>query len=200
MPIPLKIKLKIIFSLNNGYSNQQTVIVEKSKSETMLHIILKLLALLYFYKTSHQLILEPKFRYRGFKPDLVAFKQPEVPQEVNPEIDIWIECKEVKISKLQTLARYLSSSRICWFHLNHIMSRKLEGFTESMNVELIGVELNNKNQSLLERSLLTQSPVWSIEDYEHSHLTIATLNWRIDIRFHIINSHGSNKKKGKKGK
>ncbi len=197
MPIPLKIKLKIIFSLNNGYYNQQTVIVEKSKSETMLHIILKLLALLYFYKSSHQLILEPKFRYRGFKPDLVAFKNPEIPQEVNPEIDIWIECKEVKIAKLQTLARYLSSSRICWFHLNHIMSRKLEGFLESTNVEQIGVDMNNKNQSLLERSLLTQSPVWSIEDYEHSHLTIATLNSQIDIQFHIINSHGSNEKKGK---
>jgi len=200
LSIPLKISLKIIFSLNNGYSNQHTVIVEKNKSETMLHIILKLLALLYFYKSNHQLILEPNFRYRGFKPDLVAFKNPENPQDENPEIDIWIECKKVKISKLKTLSRYLPSSRIYWFHVNHVVSRKIEKLMDSTHVELIDVNLNKNNLALLERSLLTQTPIWHVLFYEHSNMTIDVLNKRLKIKYQNLSSLVSIEKKKEKGR
>ncbi|PWI48685.1 hypothetical protein CEE45_05595 [Candidatus Heimdallarchaeota archaeon B3_Heim] len=189
MPIPLKINLKIEYSLDNGCVNRQTVILIKKKTESTLHITLKLLAYLYFYKMNRKLIIEPKFRYRRFKPDLVAFRNPEIPHEMKPEIDIWIECKKVKLSKLMKLARSLPSTKIYWFHLNHYIKRKLKtkAFSDSTNVKLIGVTLNRMNQTFVERSLLSQHPIWRVQQTKNSQLQISILNSKIDVDFQAIN-------------
>ncbi len=191
MSVPLNIKLKIKFSLENGYSNRQSVIVQKGKSESLTHIILKLFAFLYFYKSNQELIIEPRFRYRRFKPDLIAFKNPEIPQEMNSDIDIWIECKKVKISKLKKLARYLPTSKIYWFHLNHNITRKMKPILDSKNVELVEVRMRRKDQTRLENSLLNHSPIWNVKQYEPSQVIISTLNNEINVEFQVINSLSS---------
>ncbi len=186
MSIPLKLKIRLEFFLNNGLTHQEVVIMEKGKTESLLHIVLKLLAFLYFYKTQKRLIIEPSFRYRDFKPDLVSFKKPENPREVTSEVDIWIECKKVKISKLSTLVRYLPSASIYWFHLSQIITRKMKNEEVPPKVKLIGIEITKKDLALLESSILTQSPSWSVHRYEHSQFIIDTLHSEIHIKFQNI--------------
>jgi hypothetical protein len=189
--VPLKIKLKLKFSTENGSFNRQSLIVHKAKSESVTHIILKLFAFIYFYKSHQELIIEPRFRFRGFKPDLVAFKNPEIPQEVKPDIDIWIECKKVKISKLKKLARYLPTATIYWFHHNHHLSPKTESILTSRNIELVETKMTRKDQSFLENTLLTQFPLWKVKSYEHSQVIIGTLDKEIMVEYQIINSPSS---------
>ena len=186
--VPLKIKLKIDFSLENDYSNQNSLIIQKGKFESMTHIILKLLAFLYFYKSNRELIIEPKFRFRGFRPDLVAFKNPEIPNEITPDIDTWIECKKVKISKLKKLARYLPTSHIYWFHLNHYITKKMATILDSKNVKLVEVQMTQKDLSQLGNSLLKQSPTWNVEQSKDSQMIIGILDHEFIIEFHVIKS------------
>lgn len=122
-------------------------------------------------------------RVRGFRPDLVSYRPSEIPSEVEPEVDLWIECKKVKISKLKTLAQYLPFSQIYWFHLDHMLRKKridLEGLSE---IEIIGVNITKRDLAILENSLITQSPIWNVKQDGGSNITITTLNSEICIEF-----------------
>ena len=122
------------------------------------------------------LIIEPSFRYRRYKPDLIAFKEPEIPHGLQPDVHIWVECKKVKISKLKKIGRYLPSSEIYWFHsystlLKIVNTKKVVLPT---NIQLIGVEMDRKIRLHLESSILKQQIFWKITKITKKRLEITT--------------------------
>ena len=188
MSIPLKLDIKLENTLNDGTIEYRHLILRKGKLESIYHILLKLLAYIYFLNRDVNLIIEPSFLYRRYKPDLIAFRVPEIPHETEPEVNIWVECKKVKSSKLKKLSRYLPSSEIYWFHtyptLLKVIKTKKVAF--STNIHLIGIELNHKNRLHLENSLLKQKLVWKILQITDERLEITIQGKASEIHFILL--------------
>ncbi len=175
-----QISRKITVTLEREYESREIevrqLILRKGRSETSLHVVLKLLAYLYFWNSS--LIIEPKFRFRKYKPDLISFRTPEIPVETNFDINQWVECKHVKIEKLIKLGRILPHSDIFWFHkfdilrhnLNNILSKRKWNLTS--NIHLIGVKIKRGIWDMLQSSLFVNPPNWKFIRFEKEVISI----------------------------
>jgi hypothetical protein len=197
--IPLKLDIKLENALNNGTIDYRHLILRKGKLESTYHILLKLIAYIYFLNRDIDLIIEPTFRYRRYKPDLIAFKEPEIPHEIHPDVYLWVECKKVKISKLKKIGRYLPSSEIYWFHTYSTLLKivKTKKVVLPTNIHLIGVETETKNRLHLENSLLKQQIIWKIIKITNKRLVISSRNFTSTIHYHPILYSSPNKRREK---
>ncbi|MHA2504213.1 MAG: hypothetical protein ACXAE3_15245 [Candidatus Kariarchaeaceae archaeon] len=131
-----------VFSLRVTYEGEQRrLVLRKGPQETHLHILLKVLAYLFFW--NRDLTIEPSFRHHGYRPDLLAMRPHPDPKIVEDEIDLWVECKQVKLAKLDDLVRYCNAP-IYWFHtLRHlkraVLPRSLKKFKRLSKVVMIGI-------------------------------------------------------------
>lgn len=93
------------YTFNFGHEKQ---VMTKGYYETREHLVLKVLAYLYFNKT-------PKIETRitksyKYKPDLVI--------DEDGQVKLWVECGKVSIKKLKKISRDFSSARIYVFRQN----------------------------------------------------------------------------------
>lgn len=159
-----------------GKKESRRLILRKNQFETTLHIILKVLAYIYFWEK--ELIIEPSFRLRRYRPDLIAWKKEEIPSEDLLIPALWVECKKVKIEKLIKLARALPSSSIIWIHvLNHLTKvnssfQDKQKYKIPFNVKLIGINASTYTWDCLSDSISSKNPHWEIIRYDTNSLKI----------------------------
>ncbi|MFX1513580.1 MAG: hypothetical protein ACFFCQ_13430 [Promethearchaeota archaeon] len=184
--IPRNIKISIERDSGNNQFETRQLILRKGKSETALHIILELLAYLYFW--NFELLIEPQFRYRKYRPDLISFKEPEIPLETEREVNLWIECKKVKLRKLIKLGRTLPYSNIFWFQKFEILNRNLNNvfskrkYPLPTNIHLIGIKLNNETWNILQSSLFIKHPSWKFIRQEKEIILFSCENLKIPLK------------------
>ncbi|MFX1253511.1 MAG: hypothetical protein ACFFCZ_18015 [Promethearchaeota archaeon] len=157
MKIPKKISITIEKEIEPNTVETHQLILRKGQSESSLHVLLKLLAYIYFWDIENELIIEPR-KFHRYRPDLISWRQPEIPTQVELVPDLWIECKHVKINKLIKLGREFSNSKIYWFHKFKYFERRKEELPQ--NVYLIGVEAASNVWDLLKDSLFFKGPYW----------------------------------------
>ena len=139
---------------------QEKLFLYKGKTESALHIILKLLAYLYFWPSRKKLIIEPNLKFHKYKPDLISYRDPELPTSTEREIDVWVECKKVHIKKIMKLGRFFPHCDVYWFHKKSYFdslevkfnSRKWKNLPPNTN--LIGVMLEPDDWNSFENSVL----------------------------------------------
>lgn len=173
--LPLKITLKIKYKEKSKSIDFRRVILHKKLNESKLHIVLKILAYLYFWEK--KLIIEPSYRFRGYRPDLIVLKRGELPHNNNLTPEYWIECKKAKYKKMVALGRYLSTCQIFWFHKMEILQQMTEIVLQKKknklpsNVQLIGARISplqwnylveniNKKQQGLEVTRIGQNDIF----------------------------------------
>ena len=122
--LPLKILISVYYTKSTDKTEKRNLILSKRKLESSTHLILKFLSYLYYF--DQNVVIEPSFRFRGFRADLLSWKDSEIPQNRQKEPDLWIECKKVRFNKLQKLAHALPTSRIVWFHDYSVLNRIIE--------------------------------------------------------------------------
>ncbi|MFW9996818.1 MAG: hypothetical protein ACFFD4_32550 [Candidatus Odinarchaeota archaeon] len=164
--IPLNIVVMLEKECENQATESRQLILRKNRSETLLHIVLKILAYIYFWDHKEDLVVEPGYRFRRFKPDLISFRESEIPGISEPRaVDTWIECKNVKIDKLLKLSRYLPNCGIYWFNTVNFFQQFLDTFRKKKlkiksNVHLIGVKIEPKFLEQLYSSLYSRKVSW----------------------------------------
>lgn len=153
------------------------IILRKGRMESKLHIVLKVLAYCYFWERN--LTIEPRFRLKRYKPDLISWRKPEIPTKEELIPDLWIECKHVKLKKLIKLSRVLPLSTIVWIHTMQSLTRTIEKIQSkgdknqlASNIQLIGIETENKNWKSLEESVNTQLLQWEINELANNSMVI----------------------------
>ncbi len=172
------------------------IVLRKGRMESKFHIILKILAYCYFW--DRNLIVEPRFRFNRYKPDLISWKKSEIPTKDELIPDLWIECKAVKIKKLIKLSQALPLSTVVWIHFLQPLSRtikiiqsKKKKYKLASNIQLIGVETSNKNQISLGESIDADYLQWKITQQARGSIEIYIRGWRSDpisIHFHVLST------------
>jgi len=182
--LPLKISLKISFKEGHKSLDSRKIILHKKLKESKLHIVLKVLSYLYFWEK--RLVLEPTIRFRKYRPDLIALKKGELPHLNDLTPEIWIECKKVKIKKLITLGRYLSSCQIIWFHkmefLNQIKRYSLikKKYKLPANVQLIGVKISSLTWNYLLENIPKKQQILVVTRLNQNNMLITFANQKVD--------------------
>ncbi|MBD3254167.1 MAG: hypothetical protein GF383_03700 [Candidatus Lokiarchaeota archaeon] len=168
--IPYSFSINLIMDSRRIQTEGRTLYLRKGKTETFLHILLKILAYCYFWDEEEQLIIEPDFRYRKFKPDLISFSQSRIPKRLEREIDLWVECKKVSIKKLIKLSRGLPHSRIYWVQEEKMLTRilktsKLRNKLKKLsNVNLLSIRTHDVSLRPLALELGMQNPTWKLQE------------------------------------
>lgn len=194
-PLSRKLSFKLFWESSvTGKLESRQIILRKGRMESNLHIVLKVLAYCYFW--DRKLLIEPHFRLNRFKPDLISWRQPEIPTKEELIPDLWIECKHVKLKKLKKLSRALPLSQIIWIHSKqpltrtnkNIQSKKVRhSFTS--NIQLIGIRTSKSNWKFLEESIDTKKPQWGINRHSNTLMVINVRGSNIDpvsLEFHIF--------------
>lgn len=133
-----------------------------------MHLLVKILALCYFGDDLNAFNIEPSFRFRRYKPDLLKLRGSDVPNQITPEVDTWVECKQVSVDKLVKLARYLPAAEIYWFHTAHHFETLLRDpkhrrpLKKAKNLSLIGIDLTREFSTHLQDELAQKNPHWDV--------------------------------------
>ncbi|MFX0151845.1 MAG: hypothetical protein ACFFAJ_13740 [Candidatus Hodarchaeota archaeon] len=164
LPRNLSIKIEYTY-LSKDYYELRKLILCKKQFESILHIILKVLSYIYFW--DKELIIEPSFRYRNYRPDLFVWRKGEnFSEDLIP--DLWIECKRVKIRKILKLARGLTRTSIVWIHKFNSLEKVLKSvqrkknYNLPVNVQLIGINASDHTWNCLSESFTLKLPYWKI--------------------------------------
>ena len=99
------------------------IIIGQQDSETVQHVLLKLLAYILFYRPRLQLEMDLDRDSLPFAPDLV-----ELDYELRPKL--WIECGECSMSKLHKLAIKLPDSEFWIVKASEFAARELRDAME----------------------------------------------------------------------
>ncbi|MFW9904583.1 MAG: hypothetical protein ACFFFH_09645 [Candidatus Thorarchaeota archaeon] len=170
------------------------LILQKGRMESKQHIILKILAFCYFW--DRNLVIEPHFRLNRFKPDLIAWRNSEIPTQEKQVPDLWIECKHVKLKKLRKLSRMLPFSRIVWINSKQSLARTLKNIQtkKSMylcsNVQLIGILTSEANWALLKDSINLKKLHWRVNRHSSDGMEIIVResDSPISLVFHTLSA------------
>ncbi len=114
--------------------------------------------------------IEPSFRHHGYRPDLLKLRPHPDPKVMEEEIDLWVECKQVKLSKLDDLVRYCNAP-VYWFHtLRHlkraVLPRSMKKFKRLSKVSMIGI---TEKTRLLEQHLDQE---WVVQTTYEGHIEV----------------------------
>ncbi|MBD3215060.1 MAG: hypothetical protein GF311_20805 [Candidatus Lokiarchaeota archaeon] len=170
------------------FDEERHLYLRKGHSETFQHILIKTLAYIYFWEDSREIKIEPNYRFKGYKPDLLKLIPSDIPRRLKKEVGLWVECKDVNIKKLQKLARSLPNSRIYWFNLTSYFrillndKKILQKIKQYDNLHLIGIALQKSDYNFLARDLGRKNIEWGIEKNENT-LSIYTKHWNKTIEF-----------------
>lgn len=176
--LPRTLSFKLIWkNILTEKVESRRIILRKGRTESKLHIVLKVLAYCYFWERN--LTIEPRFRLKRYKPDLISWRKPEIPTKEELIPDLWIECKHVKLKKLIKLCRALPLSNIVWIHTKQSLTRTIERIQSkgdkyqlASNIQLIGIETKNKNWKSLEESVNTHHLQWEINELANNLMVI----------------------------
>jgi len=190
--ISRKIPIKIFWESNETEElESRRLILQKGRMESIQHIILKILAYCYFWERN--LVIEPHFRLNRFKPDLIAWRKPEIPAQEKLVPDLWIECKHVKLKKLRKLSRILPFSQIVWIHSKQSLARTLKNIQSmkksmhlSSNVHLIGIETSEANWESLKDSIHVKKLQWGVCRHSKDRMEISVREERSDIPISLV--------------
>ena len=196
-PLPRTLSFKLIGKNNStGEMESRRIILRKARTESKLHIVLKVLAYCYFW--DRNLIIEPRFRLNRYKPDLIVWRESEIPIKEELIPDLWIECKAVKLKKLIKLSRALPYSKVVWIHLLQPLSRIIKNFKSrktknqlTSNVQLIGIETSRRNWIFLEESIETNHLQWVVTQQAIDSMEIFIRSRRSDpipLQFHVLST------------
>ncbi len=190
--LPRKITFQVIWRNKiSGEVDSRRLILRKGRVESKLHIVLKVLAYLYFWEKD--LLIEPSFRLYKYRPDLMSWRESEIPTKEEKIPDLWIECKQVKLKKLLKLSRTLPLSEIVWIHTFQSLNRTINNVRSQIkyklasNVHLIGIDASPVTWNSLEESISTKSLRWEINLHEKNSMKIFTSSKSINevsLRFH----------------
>lgn len=92
---------KYTFDLHFSKKHKKLILV-KNASEGRIHVLLKLLAYMLFYDERLEIEKDIGMHY---KPDLVICEPPSLPE-------LWIDCGQISLEKVDTLSRKLKQTRI----------------------------------------------------------------------------------------
>ncbi|MFX1282926.1 MAG: hypothetical protein ACFFB5_04690 [Promethearchaeota archaeon] len=184
-PLSRKLSFKLIWeSYKSKEVESRRLILQKGRMESRLHIILKVLAFCYFW--DRNLIIEPRFPFNRYKPDLISWQKSEIPTKEELIPDLWIECKAVNLKKLIRLSHAFPQSSIVWMHSLQPLSRTVRNIESknakyrlALNLHFIGIETAHKNWILLEESMENRHIQW-----------VATQPIRNSIMIEIKNMNG----------
>jgi len=114
-------------------------------------------------------MIEPNYRFKGYKPDLLRLDPPLNPKQIEPEIGLWIECKTVKLQKLDDLVRY-STAKIIWYHdlqyFKRLNFKQLKKYKRLTEIHMIGI---NADYSFIANSLRGGNPTWEFLELADNH-------------------------------
>ncbi|MFX1506877.1 MAG: hypothetical protein ACFFDC_12305 [Promethearchaeota archaeon] len=176
--IARKLSIRIFWrSFVTAEEESRRIILRKGRMESKLHIILKILAYCYFW--DRNLVIEPFTRVNRFRPDLIAWTKSEIPTEEKPIPDLWIECKQVKLKKLERLSRILPFTQIIWINSKQSLTRTLKNLHSRRrkkdfpsNVQLIGISTSKDSWESLIESINEKKPQWRINRHSKELLVI----------------------------
>jgi hypothetical protein len=169
-------------------SKQQRLYLRKGRSETLLHILIKILAYCFFWDEKETLIIEPNYKLRSFKPDLVSFSSSEYPSRLEKYVSKWIECKKVTVKKLVKLSKILRRSKIYWFHTYSAFHGILKGNTMRkkinalINLKLVAIKIEKNALNQITLDLGRKNPIWILR-WENKDLEISNGIWKECIKF-----------------
>lgn len=176
-PLPQKLSFNLIWKDQAaGEEEIRKVILRKGRLESTLHIALKVLAYLYFWKKN--LIIEPHYRWHRYRPDLISWRKAEIPNIEKMIPDIWVECKYVKLKKLFKLSRGLPSTNVYWIHTLQrlqkiVTSAQFEKKWQlAPNIQLIGIESSQNTWQNLEEGIKTYQLQWRITQVEERLISV----------------------------
>jgi hypothetical protein len=169
---------------------ERKIFLRKGSSETLEHVFLKIMAFLINWESKNAFVIEPKYKFRRFRPDLISFRPPiDLNQE--EEIDCWIECKKVKLNKLMTLSRALSTSTILWVHWSNYFERNqskiylnLQKALET-NLSVIGIKFVYGSYDTLIKDSIRKSETWTFEKKENI-LNLTRNQMNVEVNFYRI--------------
>jgi hypothetical protein len=190
--IPYKFEITLIMEKEGQPDEEQRLFFRKGKSETFFHLLLKLIAYCYFWDKNKRLIIEPNFKFRKYKPDLISFSPSEIPRRMTQEIDLWIECKKLSIKKLIKLSHNLPHSKIYWFHTQKAFQKILSNIKIKLklkalkNLKLIGVTSKYNPFKSLAIELGKKNQAWQLQRIE-DQLVLTNGFWKEVILFSSIN-------------
>jgi uncharacterized protein YaeQ len=188
MNIPYQFEMSLIMKKNTLLDEERHLYLRKGRSETFQHILIKILAYIYFWDDAGKFEIEPNFRFKGYKPDLIKLIPSDIPRRLNKEVGLWVECKDVNINKLQRLARNLPNSGIYWFNLASYFRillnnlKILQKIKQYDNLHLIGIVLQKSDYNFLARELGRNNIEWGVEKNENT-LLLYTKNWNKKVEF-----------------
>ncbi|MFX0095484.1 MAG: hypothetical protein ACFFBD_27355 [Candidatus Hodarchaeota archaeon] len=191
--VPRKLTVRIEKEIKQNTLETQQLILRKGSNESFLHILLKLLAFIYFWDIENELVVEPR-KFHRYRPDLISWRPSEIPTQITMVPDVWVECKYVKIEKLIRLGHQFPNSKIYWFHkYNHFLKQK-----ENLppNINLIGVETIDNTWNHLEYNLTSKRPYWRFKCSNEPPKTIQirTNEFIGKIIYRILSSTKPNRK------
>lgn len=190
--LPRKLNFHIFWRNQiSGEVDSRRLILRKGRVESKLHIILKVLAYLYFWEKD--LLIEPSFRFSKFRPDLLSWRESEIPAKEEKIPDIWIECKKVKYKKLLKLSKSLPNSKIVWINtlqsLKQVTSKTKtrSKIKKASNIQLIGIDTLMEAWKSLEASISTKQNKWMVTLPERNLMTVTIENQvEITLQFHFL--------------
>lgn len=136
-PVKRRFSLLLTLSTTAGQiQRKKRIHLTKSENESGAHIILKVLAYVWFFERDP--VIEPKLNYR-YRPDVAIFSSNNVANEdwlckkttyttEAMRIDEWVECKKTAPKKIQRILRSLSDCSLSLFH----MKSALEGYKRAL--------------------------------------------------------------------
>ncbi len=167
--LPLQISINLIKEIGDELGENHRLHLRKGRSESLLHILLKILSACYLWDVINEIIVEPNYKFRNYRPDLLVFGKSEIPSDLSEVVDIWVECKTTSIKKMQRLSRYLPNSKLYWFHTNSyfqaIMRTKKSRsqLKELKNLNLIGIKVNKIMLRSIQEELKLKRLSWIIK-------------------------------------
>lgn len=186
--LPYQFEITLIRQDQPDDDKRRHLYLRKGHSETFLHILIKILAYCYFWDESEEIEIEPNFKFRGYKPDLLKLIPSEIPRRLQQDVGLWVECKDVAIRKLRKLAKILPRSRIFWFHLDNYFNKLLKDgkihkeFNSSENIHFIGIEIEGNAPDFLASKLREENLKWIFKMEEES-IELTDGNWQRRIKF-----------------
>ncbi|MCK4473938.1 YaeQ family protein [Candidatus Parcubacteria bacterium] len=102
MNIPLNFKFNITKD-----TKKRLIILRKTSTEGLEHIILKLLAYLLFFNENLQIEIDA---YQHYKPDLIKFDKKQTWKVIK-----WIDCGTIDTKKLLKISKHNRQAEICIF-------------------------------------------------------------------------------------
>jgi len=186
--IPYQFEITVTMEKNEKNREIRRLYFRKGHSETFHHILIKFLAYCYFWDEPRELIIEPNFRFKGYKPDLLQLIPSEIPRRMKKDVGIWVECKNVAVKKLLKLAKTLPRSQVYWFHIDHYFERLLANlkmlrkFESHTNLKLIGIDMTNQVYNFLAYQMGVKNLEWFIQR-DGEKLKITDRTWKREIEF-----------------